>query len=904
MKLAKRFTSLCLALAVTVSSGAYLPVMNVNAGQMLGQTDFENGVGLPWHVCESMTGKMDFEIDNGVYKITVVNPGGGSNGGEDRWDCQFRYRGLKIVSGCSYTVSFDITASNACSYYTKIGDMAEPYSEDWHGEPDPSQYDSFWDVKWLTANQTQHVTGKFTAKRTADVEWAFHIGGDSVPAGTVFTFDNMSLVCDNSNEYDYVADQPYQRAEIAANQLGYFSGRDKKATLITDSKKSENFSVKTEDGKEVYSGKTETFGYDEDSGDNVQIIDFSDFKDTGKFYIETESGAKSRLFDITDNAESYSAMLYDGLNYYYQNRSGIEIRSDYITSGDKSALARAAGHTTDNATVEQTWGYSASSGSQDVSGGWYDAGDHGKYVVNGGLSVWLMQNIYERAKANGDTKAFDDGSMSIPENNNSYPDILDEARYEMEFMLKMIVKDGDCKDMVYHKVHDIKWTALGMTPAEDDLERILKPPTTCATLNLAACGAQASRLWKGIDDSFADTCLTAAKNAYEAAKAHPDMYAPLDESVGGGAYGDTNAEDEFYWAACELYAATGDKAYLDDLKKSKYYLAVPSKLDDGESVDTLGTFDWGHTAALGTMTLALNSDKTDSSDLKTITSNFTKTADEYIALESKQGYGLPYGQSTISYADSDRGYVWGSNSFVLDNSIVMAYAYDLSKDEKYINAVISGMDYILGRNANDYSYVTGYGSHTSTYPHHRFWSGQEFEGFPFAPAGVLVGGPNSGMEDPWVKGSGWKKGKIAPQKCYLDHIEAWSVNECTINWNAALVWADAFICEQNGGIVTGAVYVSDDKAEETRTTTDESSKEDYDKDKTNEDVKKYDDSKEDSSVSESSKEDDEKSSGILIYVIIGAIIIIALISLEVFVYNIIKLRSSEKKNTTDNSKKQ
>ena len=70
---------------------------------------------------------MEFEISGGVYKITIVNPGGASKGGEDRWDCQFRHRGLTIVSGNTYKVSFEITASNDCTYYTKIGDMAEPF---------------------------------------------------------------------------------------------------------------------------------------------------------------------------------------------------------------------------------------------------------------------------------------------------------------------------------------------------------------------------------------------------------------------------------------------------------------------------------------------------------------------------------------------------------------------------------------------------------------------------------------------------------------------------------------------------------------------------------------------------------------------------------------------------------
>ncbi|MBQ8435520.1 MAG: carbohydrate binding domain-containing protein, partial [Oscillospiraceae bacterium] len=249
-------------------NAAVIPSDNtaVFAGQQVGQTDFEDGVGLPWHVCESIPGEMDFEISDGVYKITIVNPGGASNGGEDRWDCQFRHRGLTIVSGNTYNVSFDITASNNCTYYSKIGDMAEPYAEDWHGEPDPSQFDANWNVKELSANQTQHVEGTFTANRTAEVEWAFHIGGDTVPAGTVFTFDNMSLECTTSDEYDYVAAEEWVRSDILTNQLGYFTDMDKKATLLSDESSKIAFDLIDAGGSSVYSGESEPMGYDEDSG--------------------------------------------------------------------------------------------------------------------------------------------------------------------------------------------------------------------------------------------------------------------------------------------------------------------------------------------------------------------------------------------------------------------------------------------------------------------------------------------------------------------------------------------------------------------------------------------------------------------------------------------------------------
>lgn len=882
--LAKRMLA---AAAAICTAGTLLTALpnSVFAGQLLGQTDFSDGVGLPWHVCESATGEMEFEISDGVYRITIVNPGGASNGGEDRWDCQFRHRGLTIESGKHYTVSFDITASKDCTYYTKIGDLAEPFAEDWHGEPDDSQHEAYWNVQPLTANKTVTVNGSFTATRTAEVEWAFHIGGDSVPAGTVFTFDDMSLICTDSDTYDYVKPETWNRAGILTNQVNYFPQLEKKATLLSDQTSSVSFSLLDESGKTVFTGDSSVLGEDADSGDSVHVLDFSKFQEPGTYTLEAD-GQKSRSFSIGGTAY-YSGMLYDALNYFYQNRSGIAIESQFITSGDSTSLARAAGHSNDTARITTDWDdLNSNGGTQDVTGGWYDAGDHGKYVVNGGISLWMMQNQYEHAKQKGDTSAYEDGTMSIPENNNGYPDLLDEARWEMEWMLKMIVQDGEYADMAYHKVHDIKWTALGMTPADDTLERILKPPTTCATLNLAACAAQASRLWRDLDSDFSKQCLDAAEAAYAAAKKHPDLYAPIDQSIGGGPYGDDDATDEFYWAAAELYLTTGDSSYQKDMKASDWYLDVPTTLKGGESVDTVASFDWGHTAALGSISLSLYPDQL-GKDAEKLSDAFSEAADTYLQLEDKQGYGQPYAASTISSSDSDNGYVWGSNSFVIDNAIILAYAYDLTDNTDYLNGAATAMDYLLGCNPVDYSYVTGYGTHAVQYPHHRFWAHQLSESFPMAPSGVLVGGPNSGMEDPWVQGSGWKKGEIPPAKCYLDHIEAWSVNECTINWNEPLAWMTAFLCDATDGIMVGSVSQADaiESAENSTTAVADSDSESI-----------MHTTKQAAAAAAQSEQDSNDSAShfpIKLLIILGAVLI-GLIAVEVFVYKMVKLSKQGK----------
>ena len=885
------------AAAAVITAGSPLTAF---AGQQLGQTDFEDGAGLPWHICESATGKMDFEIDDGVYKITILDPGGASRGGEDRWDCQFRHRGLKIVSGHQYEVKYDITASESGKYYTKIGNL-DGDLEVWHNMATGDwDLDGTWDPIPISANETKHVELTFTAGQSVDVaEWAFHLGGDGqytpggcFPEGTVITFDNMSLTDLTSDENDYIPAEKWQRADILTNQVGYFEEREKTATLLCTDKKPLGFEVKDSAGKSVFSGKTEYFGYDEDSGDTVHIIDFSEMKNSGEFFIEADNGAKSRSFKVfsPDEVSDYSALLYDSLNYFYQNRSGIEIESRYITSGDKDALARAAGHPSDIAEIEQTWGYSGTSGTADVTGGWYDAGDHGKYVVNGGLSLWMLQNLYEAFDSQGKADIFRDGSMSLPENSNGFPDLLDEARFEMEWMLKMQIDGGEYDGMVYHKAHDEKWTGLGIAPADDTMRRIIKPPTTAATLNLAACAAQSARLWEKLDKDFSQKCLEAAERAYDAAKAHPDMYAPLDESVGGGAYGDDDASDEAYWAACELYITSGNKDYLKDARLSDCFMKVPVSLGGGESVDSVGTFDWGNTAALGTFSALANERSFDSGDIKDAEKSLTEAADHYLALEKQQGYGLPYAQSTLSCNDSDKGYLWGSNSFAADNSIVLALAEIYTGENKYKDGALSGMDYLLGRNAMDYSYVTGYGTHTTENPHHRYWSNQIDEAFPKAPCGVLSGGPNSGMQDPWVRGSGWKKGEIPPQKCYLDHIEAWSVNECTINWNASLAWLTAYtalnadIRPGEGGAESG---ISNDGGEG------ESN------DSTTYDEKRSDPSEKKHSTEELSKNPsyrEESSSGAnrtVVAIVIGTCAIIALISIEVFAYKLIKLKNQK-----------
>ncbi|MES1172326.1 MAG: glycoside hydrolase family 9 protein, partial [Bacteroidota bacterium] len=573
---------------------------------------------------------------------------------------------------------------------------------------------------------------------------------------------------------------------VLVNQVGYFPRLVKIATV----KNPNAVPWELLDARQqvVATGTTVPFGLDRASGDQVSIADFSAFTQPGAGFTLRAAGAVSHPFDIADDI--YARLKYHALGYYYQTRSGIAIEMPYA---EDAALVRPAGHVgvppnrgDTHVTCEPVPGGAPCTYFLDVSGGWYDAGDHGKYVVNGGISVWTLLNLWERTTRLGVSAGdFADGKMNIPENKNGVPDLLDEARWELEFELKMQVPEGEkLAGMVHHKMHDVKWAPDVMAPQDDPLSRYLQPPSTAATLNLAANGAQAARIWRAIDKAFADKCLAAAERAWRAAQANPEIYAP-DGTVGGGPYNDKNVLDDFYWAASELFITTKNPAYKDFLTKSEHFKQVTAPWDDNPGMHTSMT--WADTRALGSVSLAIVPNGLAAADVAAIRKNIVDVADVYLGLIPKEGYRLPFGVPA-------RGYPWGSTSFVVNNGLMMALAHDLTQDAKYLNGVVQAMDYILGRNALDQSYITGYGERPLENPYHRVWCHQLNAKYPKAPPGVMSGGANSELQDPWVQAAGLAG--CAPQKCFMDHGGAWSVNEVTINWNAPLAWVTAFLDEK------------------------------------------------------------------------------------------------------------
>ncbi|WP_319690932.1 glycoside hydrolase family 9 protein [Streptomyces sp. ME19-01-6] len=571
---------------------------------------------------------------------------------------------------------------------------------------------------------------------------------------------------------------------VRVNQVGYLTHGPKKGTVVTRATKPLTWTLRAADDTKRASGTTTPAGVDPSSRQNVQTFDFSRVTDKGEGYTVTIDGKKSEPFSIGDDL--YSSLRRDSLDYFYQNRSGIKI--DAALVGGK--YARPAGHgkaaphrgDTDVPCRQGVCDYR-----RNVSGGWYDAGDQGKYVVNGGISVAQLMSEFERTRTTkgADAKPLGDGRLRVPEHGNGIPDILDEARWEMDFLMRMQVPQGKpLAGMAFHKVHDKQWTGFPTRPDQDKQQRELHAPSTAATLNLAATAAQSARLFKPYDPRFAARSLHVAKAAWAAAKAHPHMIAGDQDSTGGGAYGDSDVNDEFYWAGAELFITTGDNTYRQAVLQSPLYGDVDAIFPRTSALS------WASTAGLGALDLATVDNKLTDKQRADVRKTVIRAADRYAADSAKSDYGVPY-------APKGGRYEWGSNSQVLNNMVVLATAHDLTGKTRYRDAVLRGLDYLLGANPLDQSYVTGYGERNSHHQHHRFWAHQIDAKLPSPAPGTLAGGPNSGLQDPVAQ----KKLKgCAPAMCYIDDIMAFSTNEVTINWNAPLAWISSYVDDLGKGM--------------------------------------------------------------------------------------------------------
>lgn len=535
------------------------------------------------------------------------------------------------------------------------------------------------------------------------------------------------------------------KAQIQLNQVGFYPGATKIA-IVTGNVAADNFYVVAHQTKDtVFRGKLGPQKRSAYSSTVTRLADFSSMKKGGRYFIVVPGVAPSYSFEISDLVHRKLALA--ALKGFYYQRSDMMLVQRYALKWH-----RVAGHPDTSVQIHASAADANRPAGTILSspGGWYDAGDYNKYIVNSGITMGTLLSAYEDF-----TEYFDRLQVHIPENTDAIPDILNEVVYNLRWMLTM---QDPADGGVYHKCTNAQFDGMVM-PGVTKAPRYLVQKSTAAALNLAAVAAQSARVLKKYYPTLADSCLKTAIAAWNWALKNPDVVynqrqinSRFDPDIGTGEYGDRSFDDERLWAAAELFITTSGKEYAD---------AVAQRLKDRVDVPS-----WSSVAMLGYYTMVRHNKSAQMKD------SILHLADKLIANIPSNAFAVVMGQSKADF-------VWGSNAVAANQGILLINAYRASNNKKYLNAALSNLDYILGRNATGYCFVTGYGTKSPMHPHHR---PSVADGIAEPVPGLLAGGPNPGRQDkcnyPFTE----------TETAYTDVSCSYASNEIAINWNAPLVY--------------------------------------------------------------------------------------------------------------------
>lgn len=697
-------------------------------GNMIRNGDFSNGVGS--FSTYTNGGQAVSEVnDEGELQVDIAKIGRVEHG------VQIYYDGFAIRQGGVYEFSFDIRG-------TLERDV------DWRIQVNGGDYHAYIMDTVKVTEEVQHISGQFTMEEETDPapRLCFNMGlvhsmsdagidADSVGEHSIM-LDNLSLtVVDDTN---MIKDpDPVYVPKVKVNQLGYRKN-DKKIAVFSDLDKDDTTFkvVNTDTDKTVFEGELTERDLNVVADEWNNTGDFSEVKEEGTYKVVTGKGEESFTFTIGEDV--YDETFENVVKMLYLQRCGTELDSEHAKD-----YAHPECHTAE-ATVY-------GSGTKiDVSGGWHDAGDYGRYVVSGAKTVADVLMAYEK-----NPDAFSD-AMGIPESGNGVSDALDEVKYELDWMLKMQDSSGG----VYHKVTCAVFPETVMPQDETD-ELIAAPISNTATGDFAAVMAMASRIYQDSDSAYAGKCLEAAKKAWTYLEAHQeDKGFKNPEEIVTGEYPDGNFADETFWAAAELYKATEENTYKE---------AMAELVTEKGALTGLGWMNVGVYGAYAALTTDLL--LTDSSNLRgQVQEALVAAADEALANSKENEY----------LVDRGKKYEWGSNMAVANSGMLMLLANDVAPNAEYLEYAKYHMHYLMGVNATGYCFITGSGTLCPENPHHR--PSQVLEK---CMPGMLVGGPDSNLDDPYAKAVFLN---TAAAKCYADNAQSFSCNEVTIYWNSPLIY--------------------------------------------------------------------------------------------------------------------
>ncbi len=542
---------------------------------------------------------------------------------------------------------------------------------------------------------------------------------------------------------------------IRLNQVGFYPSGSKMAIVVSPA--SPRFFIINATSKDtVFSGNLKTAGVWEYTNETVSQGDFSRFNKPGEYVFSVPGTGSSFPFKIAPQV--YLPAGKAALKMFYYQRASTDLPEKYA-----GKWARKTGHPDTEVLIHPSAESPKRPAGTKIScpRGWYDAGDYNKYIVNSGISTYTLFSLYEDFP-----EFFDTLKTDIPESSNNIPDILDEALWNLRWMLTMQDEDGG----VYHKLSNPNFDGNIMPEAAKEPRYALKKSTT-ASLDFAAVTAQAYRIFKKFKKELpglADSCLTASQKAWHWAKKNSHVLydqsqvnSNFNPDVSTGTYADASADDEFQWAAIELYIATGKFSYYDELNLS-FTLNNAFELPNWQKVNTLGLYSL----------IANRADISGFEEMDAVKTKLLRMADQLKKNISSSAYAVPMGTNVSDFN-------WGSNGNAANQGMLLIQAYNLTQDKSYLDAAIASLDYLLGRNGTGYSFLTGFGNKSTRNPHHR---PSIADGIDDPVPGLLAGGPNPGMED--ASNCGGKYTSKLPGNAYIDNICSYASNEIAINWNA------------------------------------------------------------------------------------------------------------------------
>ena len=546
-------------------------------------------------------------------------------------------------------------------------------------------------------------------------------------------------------------------AGMHVDQVGYLTGREKTA-MVTDSGVTEFSLVDAKTGKVVYQGQLSAVKADALSAENLRRADFTAFNTPGTYKLKV-GNRESYDFAIGDNVYAVSAV--QTWRSFTLSRSGTPLNDKEATG-----LQVKMGHGQDKeAQVYFTDKLNKKGDKVDVAGGWYDAGDYGKYTTTGAIAAAELLLAYE---AHPDH--FTKGQLAFPAGaaaDKKLPDALSEVKYEFDFLKKMMRQDGS----TFHKVSGAQWPGFDKSPDTDTQPRFLYSTCTASTAMYGASLAIGTRVYQPLDGSYAKTLQKDADKVWNYLANTKESIYRVDEGQEGGSgpYNDTNDIQERLWMAAEMFRTTGDKKYEDYLKANQ-----------AELLKAPGFFTWDNTLALAQFAYAMakNADAGFQAQVKKV---YLDYADMIVGKIKTDGFGC---------ALSKEEYTWASTKNALTQGDMLLMAYQLQPKAEYEEGALSQIHYMFGRNSLDKSFLTGVGSNPPEHPHNRI---HESTG-AYVP-GLLVGGPNH------VKGGDpdqtkyLEENNVPVAKSYLDVLTSWSTNEYAIDYTGTAAYALAWFAK-------------------------------------------------------------------------------------------------------------